>query len=275
MQVGDWVWLTKPSGLPGIDDICRPAVVDTIRTCTVIVRVPFWGNSLIRAKHSEITPLRPEPDYSRYDHECDHLCNHCKWVQEPGGSPISWNYFWALRATEHSWSQDRWREFEEKHRKAIVRAEDFFKPSDEVPEEISTYEEFKNYKMSKQMHVDPATGAMKQTKLARCGLVPPRAELELAERFGLGVESGKYSANNWRGGYAWSKSYDALCRHLREFWDGKDFDDEAQQEYASAKGTPVEQAPKFKHIIAVAWHAMVLATFMDEHPDKDDRYRRA
>ncbi len=273
MHVGDWVWLTKTSGLAGIDDIRRPAVVETMGTKGAVVRVPVWNNKLIRAKLSELTPLTP--DYSCYDHECDYLCSHCQWVQEPGASPISWNYFWALRATEQSWSQERWREFEEKHRKANVLAEDFFQPSDVVPEGISTYEEFKNYNMSKQMHVDPATGAMKQTKLARCGLVPPRAELELAERFGLGVESGKYSANNWRGGYAWSKSYDALCRHLREFWDGKDFDEEAQQEYAVAKGIPVEQAPKFKHIIAVAWHAMVLATFMDEHPDKDDRYKRA
>lgn len=102
--------------------------------------------------------------------------------------------------------------------------------------------------------VDPDTGAQKGAKLAKFGLIPQGPLRELAEHFGKG--SLKYADHNWRRGYNWSLSYDALCRHLQQFWDGEDYDEETGS----------------KHIIAVAWHALALATFMDEHPEKDDRY---
>ncbi len=102
--------------------------------------------------------------------------------------------------------------------------------------------------------VDPDTGAEKGAKLARHSLIPQQALTEIAEHYGRG--SAKYADHNWRKGYNWSLSYDALCRHLSAFWDGEDFDPELGN----------------KHIIAVAWHAIALATFMDEHPEKDDRY---
>lgn len=114
------------------------------------------------------------------------------------------------------------------------------------------------------VHVDPTTGAQKQTKLACPSLIPPKALMELAERFGYGIRSGRYSKHNWRRGYEWSVSMDALMRHLFAFWDGEDYDLEAEKEMPGCK---------FKHIIAVAWHAIVLSTFMDEHPEKDDRFR--
>jgi hypothetical protein len=102
--------------------------------------------------------------------------------------------------------------------------------------------------------VDPDTGAEKGAKLARHSLIPGQALTEIAEHYGRGSE--KYADHNWRKGYAWSLSYDALVRHLTAFWDGEDYDEELGN----------------KHIIAVAWHAIALATFMDEHPEKDDRY---
>jgi len=102
---------------------------------------------------------------------------------------------------------------------------------------------------------DPNTGAQKGRKLAQQSLIPPKFLHELAELFGRGAE--KYDRHNWRKGYDWSLSYDALCRHLNLFWDGVDYDEET----------------KAKHIVNVAWHCCVLATFMDEHPDKDDRYK--
>lgn len=102
--------------------------------------------------------------------------------------------------------------------------------------------------------VDPDTGAEKGTKLARYDLIPQGALRELAEHYGRGAK--KYADHNWRRKYDWSKSYAALCRHLQQFWDGEDYDEETGS----------------KHIIAVAWHAFVLATYMDENREKDDRW---
>lgn len=101
---------------------------------------------------------------------------------------------------------------------------------------------------------DPNTGAQKGRKLAQQSLIPPEFLHELAELFGRGAE--KYDRHNWRKGYDWSLSYDALCRHLNLFWSGIDYDEET----------------KAKHIVNAAWHCCVLSTFMDEHPDKDDRF---
>lgn len=109
------------------------------------------------------------------------------------------------------------------------------------------------------------SGGRKGTKLCRPDLIPPAAWIELATHFGVGAE--KYTerddkgnvthdgANNWRLGYEWSKSIAALQRHMLAFMLGEDYDEETGS----------------KHVIAVAWHAVVLATFMDIHPGFDDR----
>jgi len=119
-------------------------------------------------------------------------------------------------------------------------------------------------RISPTVSVDPVTGAKKQSKLARFDLIPAKALYELAERFGLGPASGRYSDNNWRNGYDWSLSYAALQRHASLFWAGEDYDKDAEKELPGFKG---------KHVIAIAWHALVLSTFMDEQPDKDDRFK--
>src|SRR5574343_1602352 len=102
---------------------------------------------------------------------------------------------------------------------------------------------------------DRTTGGQKGAKLAQHSLIPPEVLHELAELFGQGAE--KYDKWNWRKGYDWSLSYDALHRHLNLFWSGVDYDEET----------------KSKHIVNAMWHCCVLACFMDEHPDKDDRYK--
>ncbi|AEK09995.1 hypothetical protein FDH96_gp084 [Mycobacterium phage Rey] len=98
-----------------------------------------------------------------------------------------------------------------------------------------------------------STGAQKAGNLERFDLIPVEALRELAEHFGRGAL--KYADRNWEKGYEWGKSYAALCRHLTQFWAGEDIDPETGS----------------KHIIAVAWHAFVLATFMDRYPEFDDR----
>lgn len=99
-----------------------------------------------------------------------------------------------------------------------------------------------------------STGGEKGTKLARFDLIPIEPLTELAKHFGRG--SLKYDDHNYRKGYEWSKSYAACLRHLTQFWNGEDFDEET--------GTP--------HVISAAWHCFALYEFMLHHPDFDDRY---
>lgn len=101
--------------------------------------------------------------------------------------------------------------------------------------------------------VDADTGGAKGSKLARFDLIPASALWAVAEHFGRGAE--KYEARNWERGYAWSLSYAALCRHLFAWWSGEDNDPELGS----------------CHLDAVAFHALALRTFVETHPEKDDR----
>lgn len=107
----------------------------------------------------------------------------------------------------------------------------------------------------KETRTTSSTGGQKGTKVERPDLIPTTGLYWLAVHYGLGAE--KYDDNNWRKGYEWSKSYSSLQRHARAFWDGEDNDPEL--------GTP--------HMAAVAFHAFALMTFMEEHPEFDDRWR--
>jgi len=102
-----------------------------------------------------------------------------------------------------------------------------------------------------------STGGEKGTKDERFDLIPVEALAIIARHYGVGAR--KYAAHNWRKGYEWSKSFAALQRHANAFWSGEDTDEET--------GSP--------HMAAVAFHALALLTFMEEHPDYDDRYKHA
>lgn len=108
--------------------------------------------------------------------------------------------------------------------------------------------------MSDEIRTVSSTGAEKGTKLARFDLLPVGPLRQVAEHYGKGAM--KYSSNNWRRGYEWSKSYAALQRHATQFWGGEDFDEETGSH----------------HMAAVAFHALALLEFATEHPDFDDRY---
>ncbi|QFG11753.1 hypothetical protein PBI_SALK_39 [Arthrobacter phage Salk] len=98
------------------------------------------------------------------------------------------------------------------------------------------------------------TGGEKGVKPERHSLIPVEALNSIARLYGVGAK--KYAAHNWRKGYEWSKSYDAMNRHMALFWSGEDIDPET--------GEP--------HMAAVAFHAMTLIVFMQEQPGFDDRY---
>ena len=108
-----------------------------------------------------------------------------------------------------------------------------------------------------EVRVTSSTGGAKGTKQAAFADMPAAALYEIAEHTGKGVA--KYpnldGIPNFRHGYEWSLSYAALMRHMVQFWAGEDMDEESGS----------------KPVIAAAWHAINLATLMDEHRELDDR----
>lgn len=109
------------------------------------------------------------------------------------------------------------------------------------------------------LSVDSTTGGMKGAKTAQMHLIPASILLQLADHYGKGEL--KYASDadgtpNFSKGYKWSLSYDALQRHMLQFWSGEDLDAET--------GT--------KHVIAALWHCIFLALMMDSHPELDDRW---
>lgn len=103
--------------------------------------------------------------------------------------------------------------------------------------------------------VNPETGGAKGRKLARFDLLPWEAIWKVAEHYGRGAN--KYDDHNWRRGYDWSLSLGALGRHYAQFAAGEDYDEQTGSH----------------HMAAVAFHALTLLVYADEHPDLDDRWQ--
>lgn len=117
--------------------------------------------------------------------------------------------------------------------------------------------------MNEEVRVtDEKTGGQKGVKLARFSLIPWTILREVAEHYGRGAR--KYDDRNFEKGYAWSYSYDALCRHLEAFWAGENIDDDPS---LYLEGEPHTS----RHIIAVVWHSLALAFFSRYNRGTDDR----
>lgn len=106
--------------------------------------------------------------------------------------------------------------------------------------------------MAEQRVVDPDTGGEKGRKAEQYSLVPRGPLGEVARLYGVGAE--KYARNNWRRGYRWSLSVDALERHLAAFTAGEFYDEETE----------------CHHLASVVFHAFALMEFTVTHPEKDD-----
>lgn len=104
-------------------------------------------------------------------------------------------------------------------------------------------------------HTDPDTGGQKGVKPQRYSLMPWGALDKVAELYGSGAQ--KYAEHNWRLGYDWSKSMDALMRHLKAWWE---------------EGEEIDPDRHCHHLTAVVFHALALLEFTETHPEKDDRY---
>lgn len=151
-----------------------------------------------------------------------------------------------LDRCEHGAPKHTCKEGEEPHR--VAKESPYF----EIADNGSVYVYAKR---SEEVRVTSKTGGQKGTKPARFGLIPPMALWKVAELYGKGAE--KYDDWNWRKGYDWHLSYDAMQRHLALFWSGEDIDPET--------GMP--------HLACAAFHCLTLLTFMDEHPEFDDRFK--
>lgn len=100
---------------------------------------------------------------------------------------------------------------------------------------------------------DPETGGEKGAKQAQLGLIPIYATVEEAKVHGMGAA--KYAPYNWRKGYPWSWSYNAMLRHQLAYWNGEDRDPES--------GLP--------HLAHARWHTGVLLEFSAYGLGTDDR----
>lgn len=103
---------------------------------------------------------------------------------------------------------------------------------------------------------DPNTGAQKGIKPERYSLLPRAALDAIGRVYNFGAK--KYEEHNWRAGYPWSWSFDALQRHEWKFWDGIDLDEES--------GLP--------HLAHAGFHIFTLLTYQAGGLGTDDRYRR-
>lgn len=92
----------------------------------------------------------------------------------------------------------------------------------------------------------------KQSKPEEFALIPRGPLAELARLYHAGAS--KYAPNNWRKGYAWSLSANALERHYARWLSGETFDEETG----------------CHHLAAVAFHAFALMEFAVTHPEHDD-----
>lgn len=101
--------------------------------------------------------------------------------------------------------------------------------------------------------VNATTGGEKGQKDVQMSLIPVEELQEVARLYRFGAQ--KYSEDNWRKGYDWRLSYDALQRHAMAFWNGESNDDET----------------KCHHLSSVVFHALALMYFEQHHPELDSR----
>ncbi len=89
----------------------------------------------------------------------------------------------------------------------------------------------------------------------RMDLVPMSTLRSLARVLGKGAE--KYAPNNWRRGMEYSKVVACLLRHLSQWVDGEDIDQESGLNHLD-------------HIMA---NAAFLVEYNDYYPEGDDRFK--
>lgn len=99
-----------------------------------------------------------------------------------------------------------------------------------------------------------STGARKGKKDEQFGLIPWESMRAVARVYAMGAK--KYDdPYQWRAGYKWSLSFDALMRHATAFWQGEDVDSESNE----------------SHLAHVVFHALSLIYYSEYQRSFDDR----
>ena len=101
--------------------------------------------------------------------------------------------------------------------------------------------------------IDSITGGEKGQKNVRLHAAPWESLAELGRVFTFGED--KYDDYNFRKGYKWSLSFDALQRHVWAFWNREDRDAESS----------------LHHMAHAAWHTLILLFFSITGRGTDDR----
>lgn len=148
----------------------------------------------------------------------------------------SWDEF--LEAI--SWSEGSW------VNRKVDRVTEYFE---------KTQIDLKVPELDGEVRITSPTGGQKGRKLARFGLIPKGALRKVAEVYGKGAE--KYEDWNWRKGYDWDLSLDALHRHLADWEEGKSYHEDGHS------------------LASVVFHALTLMTFEEEHPEFDTRFKKS
>ena len=98
------------------------------------------------------------------------------------------------------------------------------------------------------------TGGYKQQKDVQLHAIPWESLQELGKVYNHGAK--KYVDDyNFRKGYRWSLSFDAMVRHLWQFWSGEDRDSESG----------------LHHLAHATWHGIALLLFSLKGLGTDDR----
>lgn len=110
-----------------------------------------------------------------------------------------------------------------------------------------------NHDTEETLIVDETTGGMKGQKNVRLHAIPVEALWELGKAYAYGED--KYADYNFRKGYKWSLSYDAMQRHQWLFWNRQDYDQESG----------------IHHLAHSLWHNLTLLFFALTGRGTDDR----
>lgn len=119
--------------------------------------------------------------------------------------------------------------------------------------------------MTEEVKVISETGGAKGAKPIQFYTIPWEALKEIGRVFYMGGR--KYGPYNFRKGYAWSLSYDALHRHLGAFWNREEDNEESFKDFESGE----KLVFTVKHIACAAWHAIILTFFSLTGRGTDDR----
>jgi hypothetical protein len=108
-----------------------------------------------------------------------------------------------------------------------------------------------------EVRITSETGGEKGSKPSQLGTIDPVALLHLGEVSGFGAK--KYAAFNYLKGYDWRLSFDAMQRHMLQFWAGEDRDEESG----------------LLHPAHAAWHGLAMTSFVLRGVGEDTRFKGA